>query len=43
MKGEDLKIRSKKNALEIIKPADKLPNNKVGWVFSDQIVGHQTQ
>jgi len=43
MKGEDLKIRSKKNALEIIKLAGKLPNNKAGWVFSDQIVGHKPQ
>ena len=42
MKGEDLKIRSKKNALEIIKLVGKLPNNKLGWVFSGQIVRSST-
>jgi four helix bundle protein len=42
MKGEDLKQRSKKNALAVIKLAEKLPNNRVGWTFSDQIVRSST-
>jgi four helix bundle protein len=42
MKGEDLKQRSKKNALAVIKLAEKLPNNRVGWTFTDQIVRSST-
>ena len=42
MKGEDLKQRSKKNALAVIKLAEKLPNNRVGWTFIDQIVRSST-
>ncbi len=42
MKGEDLKQRSKKNALAIIKLAEKLPNNRVGWTFTDQIIRSST-
>jgi four helix bundle protein len=42
MKGEDLKQRSKKNALAVIKLAEQLPNNRVGWTFCDQIVRSST-
>jgi four helix bundle protein len=42
MKGEDLKQRSKKNALAVIKLAEKLPNNRVGWTFTDQIIRSST-
>ncbi|MEI6052918.1 MAG: four helix bundle protein [Opitutaceae bacterium] len=30
--------QDKKFALEVIKLAGKLPNNRVGWTFSDQII-----
>jgi four helix bundle protein len=42
MKGDDLKIRTKKLALAVIKLAEQLPNNRVGWTFSDQIVRSAT-
>ena len=38
MNSTDLQNRTKKFALEVIKLAEKLPNNRVGWTFSDQIV-----
>jgi four helix bundle protein len=42
MKGDDLKNRSKKHALAIIKLAGKLPNNRIGWTFTDQIIRSST-
>ncbi|MCU0374236.1 MAG: four helix bundle protein [Chitinophagaceae bacterium] len=42
MKGENLKIRTKKNALQVIKLTEKLPNNRIGWNFCDQIVRSAT-
>ncbi|MCU0387939.1 MAG: four helix bundle protein [Chitinophagaceae bacterium] len=42
MTAEQLKDRTKKYALEIIKLANELPNNRVGWTFSDQIVRSST-
>ena len=38
MNSTDLQNRTKKFALEVIKLAQKLPNNRVGWTFSDQII-----
>ena len=38
MNSTDLQNRTKKFALEVIKFAEKLPNNRVGWTFSDQII-----
>jgi len=38
MNSTDLQNRTKKFALEVIKLAEKLPNNRVGWTFSDQII-----
>jgi len=38
----DLQRRTKKFALEIIKLAERLPNNRVGWTFTDQIVRSAT-
>ncbi len=38
MNSTDLQNRTKKFALEVIKLAGKLPNNRVGWTFSDQII-----
>ena len=37
-----MKQRSKKNALAVIKLAEKLPNNRVGWTFTDQIIRSST-
>jgi four helix bundle protein len=42
MKGDDLKERTKKLALAVIKIAEKLPNNSVGWTFTDQIIRSAT-
>ena len=38
----DLQIRSKRFALDIIKLVEYLPNNRVGWTFTDQIVRSST-
>lgn len=38
----DLQSRSKKFALAIIKITEHLPNNRVGWTFTDQIVRSAT-
>lgn len=42
MTSEELKKRTKKHALAIIKLANDLPNNRVGWTFTDQIVRSST-
>ena len=42
MNSKELQHRTKKFALEIIKIAEHLPNNRVGWTFSDQIVRSST-
>ncbi|MCA0381237.1 MAG: four helix bundle protein [Bacteroidetes bacterium] len=42
MKGDDLKQRTKKFALSIIKLAEQLPHNRVGWTFTDQIIRSAT-
>ena len=42
MTSEELKNRTKKHALAIIKLANDLPNNRVGWTFTDQIVRSST-
>jgi len=42
MNKNDLQIRSKRFALDIIKLAEHLPNNRVGWTFTDQIVRSST-
>lgn len=42
MTADELKSRSKKHALAIIKLANDLPNNKVGWTFANQIVRSST-
>jgi four helix bundle protein len=42
MTPEELKNRTKKHALAIIKLANDLPNNRVGWTFTDQIVRSST-
>ncbi len=38
----DLQLRSKKFALAIIKLVEHLPNNRVGWTFTDQIIRSTT-
>lgn len=38
MTSETLKQRTKAFALRIIRLVDHLPNNRVGWTYSDQIV-----
>jgi four helix bundle protein len=38
----ELQNRTKKFALAIIKLATNLPNNRVGWTFTDQIVRSST-
>ena len=38
----ELQNRTKKFALSIIKLAANLPNNRVGWTFTDQIVRSST-
>lgn len=42
MNSAELQHRTKKLALEIIKLAKQLPNNRVGWTFSDQIIRSAT-
>lgn len=42
MDSTELQHRTKKLALEIIKLAKQLPNNRVGWTFSDQIIRSAT-
>lgn len=42
MNSTELQNRTKKLALEIIKLAKQLPNNRVGWTFSDQIIRSAT-
>ncbi len=42
MNSKDLQHRTKKFALDIIKLAEHLPNNRVGWTFTDQIVRSST-
>ena len=38
----ELQNRTKKFALSIIKSAANLPNNRVGWAFTDQILRSST-
>lgn len=42
MNSKELQHRTKRFALEIIKLAEHLPNNRVGWTFTDQIVRSST-
>jgi len=42
MNKTDLQKRTKVFALQIIKMVQLLPNNRVGWTFSDQIVRSST-
>lgn len=42
MNSKDLQHRTKKFALDIIKLTEHLPNNRVGWTFTDQIVRSST-
>lgn len=35
---EQIQYRAKQLALAIIKLADHLPNNRVGWTFTDRIL-----
>lgn len=42
MNSKDLQRRSKVFALAIIKFVEILPNNRVGWTFTDQIVRSAT-
>jgi len=42
MNSKELQDRTKKFALEIIKLAAFLPNNRIGWTFCDQIVRSST-
>lgn len=42
MDSTELQHRTKKLALEIIKLTKQLPNNRVGWTFSDQIIRSAT-
>lgn len=42
MNSTELQHRTKKLALEIIKLAKQLPNNRVSWTFSDQIIRSAT-
>jgi four helix bundle protein len=42
MNSKDLQQRSKQFALSIIKIAQSLPNNRVGWTFTDQIIRSST-
>lgn len=39
---EQIQYRTKQLALAIIKLAEHLPNNRVGWTFTDQIVRSST-
>ncbi len=42
MNSKDLQRRTKIFALEIIKLVEYLPNNRVGWTFTNQIVRSAT-
>lgn len=42
MDSKELQLRSKKLALAIIKFVENLPNDRVGWTFTDQIVRSST-
>lgn len=42
MNSKKLQHRTKKFALDIIKLTEHLPNNRVGWTFTDQIVRSST-
>jgi four helix bundle protein len=42
MNSKELQHRSKKFALEIIKLTKQLPNNRVGWTFTDQVIRSAT-
>ncbi|MFN3942738.1 MAG: four helix bundle protein [Flavobacterium sp.] len=42
MNSKELQHRTKKFALDIIKLTEHLPNNRVGWTFTDQIVRSST-
>lgn len=42
MNSKELQDRSKKFALEIIKFIEILPNTRVGWTFTDQIIRSST-
>ncbi len=42
MNNRELQIRTKKFALEIIRFIELLPNNRVGWTFTDQIIRSST-
>ena len=42
MNSKELQKRTKEFALQIIKLAGHLPNNRVGWTFTDQIVRSST-
>jgi four helix bundle protein len=42
MNSNQLKIRTKKFAKEIIHLVNDLPNNRVGWTITDQIVRSST-
>ena len=42
MNNTELQIRTKKFALEIIRFVELLPNNRVGWTFTDQIIRSST-
>jgi four helix bundle protein len=42
MTSDQLKNRTKKFALAIIKLTNELPGNRVGWTFTDQIVRSST-
>jgi len=42
MNSKDLQLRTKKFALNILKFIEQLPNNRVGWTLTDQIVRSST-
>ena len=42
MNSKELQKRNKTFALNVIKLAEYLPNNRVGWTFTDQIVRSST-
>ena len=42
MNSKELQIRTKIFALSIIKIVANLPNNRIGWTFTDQIVRSST-
>ena len=42
MTSENLKKRTKEFAKAVIKLAEKLPNNRLGWIITDQILRSST-